>query len=133
MKKVKISPVFSDERGDIFDIITDKNIHHVGLFTIKQGSIRGKHFHKEQKQYTFVYKGKVKVRTKNLLDTKSNVEEYELEKMQMMLFPAFCYHEIIGVEDSECLVFTSKGREDNSYEEDTFRVENIESFELSTN
>ena len=130
MKIDKIKPVFSDERGSIYDVLTDENIHHVGYFTIKSGSIRGKHYHKEQKQYTWVHKGRIKVRTKNLLDKNAKIEELELGEMEMILFPTHCYHEIIGINDSECMVFTSKSRDGNLYEEDTFRVNNIESFNL---
>ena len=131
MHIVNVKPVFSDDRGHIYDVLTDENIHHVGLFTINRNSVRGKHYHKEQKQYTLVYRGHVKVRTKNLLEPGSKIEEFDLKDMEMILFPAYCYHEIIGMNESECMVFTSKGRERDSYEEDTFRVENIESFELS--
>lgn len=126
-----IKPAFSDDRGHIFDILTDENIRHVGFFTIKSNSIRGKHYHKEQKQFTFVYRGQVKVRTKNLLEPNSKIQEFDLKEMDLIVFPAYCYHEMTGIKDSECMVFTSKGRGGDSYEEDTFRVEDIESFELS--
>lgn len=130
MKIDRIKPVFSDNRGEIYDILTDQNIQHIGLFTIKKDSVRGKHFHKEQKQYTLVKKGHIKVKIKNLLEKNSKVEEKELKEMDMILFPTYCYHEVIAISDSECLVFTSKTREGNSYEEDTYRVNDIESFEL---
>lgn len=130
MKIVKINPVFSDERGNIYDILTNENIQHIGLFTIKKNHVRGKHFHKEQKQYTVVKTGQIKVKIKNLLEDNAKIEEFELKEMEMVLFPAYCYHEIIGITDAECFVFTSKSRQDNSYEEDTFRVNNIEDFSL---
>jgi dTDP-4-dehydrorhamnose 3,5-epimerase-like enzyme len=131
MKIDKIKPVFSDDRGDIYDILTDESIQHVGLFTIAKNAVRGKHFHKEQKQYTFVKKGCIKVKIKNLLEKNSNVEEMQLKEMDMILFPSYCYHEITGISDSECLVLTSRTRKDNSYEEDTYRVSDIESFKLN--
>lgn len=130
MKIIKINPVFSDDRGHIFDILTNENIQHVGLFTIKKNHIRGKHFHKEQKQYTFVKTGQIRVRTKNLLEDHAKIEEFEVKEMEMILFPTYCYHEITGINDAECLVFTSKSRNSDSYEEDTFRVNDIENFSL---
>ena len=130
MKIDKIKPVFSDNRGDIYDILADTSIQHVGFFTIKKNCVRGKHFHKEQKQYTWVKKGHVKVKVKNLLEKNSKIEEIELKEMDMILFPPYYYHEVTGISDSECLVLTSKTRQGNSYEEDTFRVSDIESFEL---
>ena len=130
MKIEKIKPVFSDDRGEIYDVLSDQKIQHIGFFTIKKNSVRGKHFHKEQKQYTWVKHGHIQVKIKNLLEKDSKIEEAELKEMDLILFPPYCYHEIIGISDSECLVFTSKTREGNSYEEDTYRVKDIESFEL---
>lgn len=131
MKIDKIKPAFSDDRGEIYDILADPSIQHIGLFTINKDSVRGKHFHKEEKQWIFVQKGQIKVKTKNLLEKNSKVEETELEEMDLIYFPPYCYHAIIGISDSECLVFTSKSREGNSYEEDNYKVSDIESFELS--
>jgi dTDP-4-dehydrorhamnose 3,5-epimerase-like enzyme len=130
MEITKISPVFEDDRGSIWDFLTDENIDHIGFLVSKKGAIRGKHFHKEQKQYTLVQKGKIKVATKNLKDKNSIIETKELNKMDMVFFPPYMYHSIEAVEDSECLIFTSKSRKGSGYEEDTFRVENINSFEL---
>ena len=126
----KISPAFEDDRGSIWDFLTDETVHHVGFLVSKKGAIRGKHFHKEQKQYTLVQKGKIKVTTKNLRDKNSIIETKELNQMDMVFFPPNMYHSIESVEDSECLIFTSKSRKGSGYEEDTFRVENINSFEL---
>lgn len=131
MKIEKIKPVFTDNRGEIYDILIDQSIQHIGYFTIKKGSVRGKHFHKQQKQYTLVQKGHVTVIVKNLLEKNSKIEEIELKEMDMVLFPPYYYHEVIGISDSECLVLTSKTREGKSYEEDTYRVNDIESFELN--
>ena len=67
----KISPAFEDDRGSIWDFLTDETVHHVGFLVSKKGAIRGKHFHKEQRQYTLVQKGKIKVTIKNLEDKNS--------------------------------------------------------------
>ena len=130
MEIIKINPAFEDDRGSIWDFLTDETVHHIGFLVSKKGAIRGKHFHKEQKQYTLVQKGKIKVTIKNLGDKNSIVESKELNKMDMVLFPPYVYHSIEAVEDSECLIFTSKSRKGSGYEEDTFRVESIDSFEL---
>ena len=82
MEITKISPAFEDERGSIWDFLTDETIHHVGFLVSKKGAIRGKHFHKEQKQYTLVQNGKIKVSVKNLQDPNSIVETKELNKMR---------------------------------------------------
>lgn len=126
----KIKPAFEDERGVIYDLLTNESVNHIGLLKSKKDSVRGKHYHKEQKQYTLVLKGKVKVVTKNLLDKNAQVVGTELDEMDIILFPPYCYHSLEAIEDYECLIFTSKSREGTGYEEDTFRVQDIESFKL---
>jgi len=128
MEITKIKPAFEDDRGSIWDFLTDENVHHIGFLISKKGAIRGKHYHKEQKQYTLVLNGKIKVTIKNLQNDNSVVETKELGKMDMVFFPPYLYHAIEALEDSECLIFTSKSRKDSGYEEDTFRVQDINSF-----
>ena len=72
----------------------------------------------------------MKLVTKNLLDKNAEVVVTELNEMDIVLFPPFCYHALEATEDYECLIFTSKSREGTGYEEDTFRVQDIESFKL---
>jgi len=131
MEITKIEPAFVDERGSIWDLLTAENVHHVGFLISKKGSVRGKHYHKEQKQYTLILNGKVRIVVKNLLDANAKLETHDLQKMEMMLFPPFHYHSIEALEDSECLVFTSKSRAGTGYEDDTFRIADIGSFKLN--
>jgi len=128
----KITPVFEDDRGSIWDLLSDEQIHHIGFLISKKGSIRGKHFHKEQKQYTLVTKGKIRVTTKNILDKNSKKQISELNKMEMILFPPYQYHELEMLEDAECLVFTSKSRIGTGYEDDTFRIDDIDNFTIDS-
>jgi len=125
MEIKKIEPAFEDERGSIWDLLTNDTIHHIGLLISKKGSIRGKHFHKEQKQYTLVLNGRVRISTKNLLEKNSELKSFELKKMNMVLFPPFHYHSIEALEDSTCLILTSKSRQGSDYEKDTIRIDDI--------
>ena len=125
-----MKPAFEDQRGSIWDFLTDETIHHIGLLITKKNTIRGKHFHKEQKQYTLVLSGKIRVTAKNLHDNNSELEIKELKKMDMVFFPPYMYHSVEALVDSECLIFTSKSRKDSGYEDDTFRIEDINSFIL---
>lgn len=131
MEITKIEPAFVDERGSIWDLLTTEEVHHVGFLISKKGSIRGKHYHKEQKQYTLVLNGKVRIVVKNLLDVNAKLETYDLQKMEMVLVPPFHYHSIEVLEDSECLIFTSKSRSGTGYEDDTFRIDSIGTFKLN--
>ena len=130
MNITTMKPAFEDQRGSIWDFLTDETIHHIGLLITKKDTIRGKHFHKEQKQYTLVLSGKIRVTAKNLHDNNSELEIKELKKMDMVFFPPYMYHSVEALVDSECLIFTSKSRKDSGYEDDTFRVEDINSFIL---
>lgn len=125
---IKIKPAFEDERGSIWDFLTNEEINHVGFLISKKGAIRGKHFHKIQKQYTLVLSGKIYVRMKDIRDKNAKLEEFDLNEMEMVLFSPFVYHSIESIEDSKCLVFTSVGRNYEAYEKDTFRVNDIESY-----
>ena len=128
----KIKPVFSDDRGKIYDILSDSSIRHITIFTINKDSVRGKHYHKKQKQWIFVLKGQIKVKTKNLLEKNSKIEEVILNEKDMIFLPQYFYREIIGISDnSECLFITSKFRKKSLHQEDTFSVNDIESFELT--
>lgn len=128
MEIKKIKPVFVDERGSIWDFLTDMAIHHIGFLETKKGAIRGKHYHKEQTQYTLVTKGKMRIIVRDVSGNNSPIEEYELGPYDMITFPPYCYHSIEALEDSECLVFTSKSRKGTGYEDDTYRINDINSF-----
>ena len=133
MDKIKLKPAFVDERGSIWDIVGDDIIHHSGYLISKKNSIRGKHFHKEQKQYTILLHGKMRILIKNLLNPDAKLEIIDLNEMEMILIPPFHYHSLEAIENSECLILTSKSRTNTGYENDTIRVNDIESFTLETN
>ena len=133
MDKIKLKSAFVDERGSIWDIVGDDIIHHSGYLISKKNSIRGKHFHKEQKQYTILLRGKMRILIKNLLNPDAKLEIIDLDEMEMILIPPFHYHSLEAIEDSECLILTSKSRTNMGYENDTIRVDDIESFTLETN
>jgi len=60
MNKIKLLPAFKDNRGLIWDLLGGEQIDHIGMLTTKKGSIRGKHFHKLQKQFTLLLSVKIK-------------------------------------------------------------------------
>ena len=49
MDIIKIIPAFTDERGSLWDLLTNENIKHIGFLDSKKNSIRAKHFHKKEK------------------------------------------------------------------------------------
>jgi len=73
-------------------------------------------------------KGRVKIVGKDLSTTNSEIEEIELGEMEMVLFPSNYYHSIEALEDSQCIVLTSKSRVGSEYEDDTFRINDIQAY-----
>ena len=128
MNKIKLKPTFEDERGSIWDILSSEEINHIGFLISKNGSVRGKHFHKIQKQFTLVLNGQIHIRTKNIKDKNAPIEEFILNEMEMIIFEPFVYHSIESIVDSKCIIFTTKSRNNDGYENDTFRVSDIESY-----
>lgn len=121
-KIIKINPVASDARGYIADILNDKSIKHVGIITCKAGSMRGGHYHKKQKQYTFVVKGKLRLTVKDLKAKNSKPQESIIKEMDIAEIPPYFYHSMEALEDSTILTLSSKSRSGNKFEDDTFRI-----------
>ncbi len=121
-KIIKIKPIASDGRGYIADILNDESIKHVGIITCKAGSVRGKHYHKKQKQYTFVIKGKLKLVVKDLKAKTSKPKESIIKEMDIAEIPPYFYHSMEALDDSTILTLSSKSRSGNKFEDDTFRI-----------
>lgn len=127
----KIKPIFSDDRGEIYDVLSNPEIQHITIFTVKKNSIRGKHYHKKDKQWIYVLKGQIKIKTKNLIEKNSKIEETILNEKDIIYLPQYFYREVIGISNSECLFITSIPRNNGSHKKDTFIVDDINSFELN--
>ena len=97
MEITKLQPAFVDERGSIWDLLSDDTIHHSGYLISKKNSIRGKHFHKQQKQYTLLLKGVMEISIKNLKDPQSSLEKYVLHPFEMILIPPLHYHSLLSL------------------------------------
>jgi len=93
--------------------------------------LEGNIFIKKINNGFFVLKGQIKVKTKNLLEKNSKVEETVLNEKDMIFLPQYFYREVIGISNSECLFITSLSRQDDSHKKDTFTVDDIKSFELN--
>ena len=125
----KILPAFTDDRGDIVDVITDTTITHVGRITFTPGSIRANHYHKKSNQYNYVLSGKIELTVKNLKDN-TPIEIIPLESNDLILVPPFWYHSLKSISNAELMIFTTSPRNDGGYEDDTFRISDIKNFTL---
>ncbi len=122
-KVERIAPAFSDDRGSIVDVLNGKEIRHAGIITFRKGSVRAKHYHKKQTQYTYVLKGKIELTTKDLRDkvpVKSNVV---ISEGYLASIPPMVIHIYNALDDSVILDLTTESRSDGGYEDDTFRVD----------
>jgi oxalate decarboxylase/phosphoglucose isomerase-like protein (cupin superfamily) len=112
---------FKDERGEIVDLIEDRNINAVTFISFTKGSIRANHYHKETTQWNYLLKGKIKL-VVQIGD--GAIEERILEPGDLVSTAPMEKHALVGIEDSDLLVFTEGPRGGKEYESDTFRLEN---------
>ena len=133
MEIIRIEPAFVDDRGSIWDLLPQQDIKHVGLLISKKGSTRAQHYHKNQIQFTLVLQGKMKVITKDVRNTNSDMETCEMGEMEILVSPPYQYHSFEFLEDSKCITFSTGKHSGEDYENDTIRVKDILSFSLDKN
>lgn len=119
MKK-KLAPQFSDDRGEILDILTGENIDAVTLITFTKGATRANHYHKETIQWNYVTNGKLIYASQEIGGVK---KEITLNKGDFVTSNPNEIHAFKAIENSELLVLTKGPRAGKDYEEDTFRLE----------
>lgn len=125
MKVKKIRPSFEDERGTITDLLDDTTIVHAGIITLKTNTVRGRHYHRKSKQYTYVLNGKIELIYKDLRKKNARKQSIILVPRDMVLIEPMMIHSLRSLEESTILVFTSKARGGSGYENDTCRVEKL--------
>lgn len=119
----KTDPVFTDQRGSIFDLLDDAIIQHVGIITSKKGTIRGNHYHLKQDQYNYIFSGKVKLLTRNIEGDSKLVESHILVPGDFVSIPTKVIHTMEFLEDTVFLDLNSESRSNDGYEKDTIRVQ----------
>ena len=85
-----------------------------------QGAVRANHYHKKTTQWNYVISGRIKLVTQFEDEA---VQETILEKGDLVMTVPFEKHALVGIEDSELLVFTEGPRAGKDYESDTFRLD----------
>lgn len=115
----KIAPVFSDERGDIFDLVEEK-VGHVGFITFKKGAVRANHYHIQSVQFSYIVSGTIMLRTS--ATDGSDVREYELTEGTLTRIPPMLVHTYTAQTDATMLDMTTLSRNDDGYEKDTVRI-----------
>lgn len=118
----KLNPVFSDDRGLIFDII-DTPVEHVGMVTFsKAGIIRGNHFHKKSTQYTLTLEGTLKLTTYTQHNKNDTFREDILSENTFVVIPPNTVHTYESLDTARILDITTQNRREDGYEADTVRI-----------
>ena len=120
MKIIATQINHQDDRGAIMDLVEGMNINAVTFISFRKGAVRGNHCHKQTTQWNYVIKGKIQL-VAQVGD--EPVEEAVLEKGGFAVTGPMEKHSLVGIEDSEILVFTQGPRGGKEYESDTFRLD----------
>jgi len=102
------------------DLIEEARINAVTYISFTKGAIRGNHFHKRTTQWNYVLKGRIRL-VSQVGD--GPITETVLCKGEIAVTKPREKHALVGLIDSEMLVFTAGPRSGKDYESDTFRLE----------
>jgi len=115
-----IKPAFKDRRGEIFDILEEGKVGHIGMVTFARGVERGHHYHLKSTQYSYVISGNLEL-TISDIDGK-NKKVYKLKGGSFNVIPPKKVHTYKALSKSVMLDLTTLSRNNNGYEKDTIRV-----------
>lgn len=121
MVKLRREQAFQDERGVIVDLLIDENINAITYLTLALGAVRGNHFHNETRQWTFVISGRV---TYAESSSGGAIDAVVGLPGDLFLSEPRMIHAVRADIESSIIVFTSGPRAGESYEKDTYRVDN---------
>lgn len=121
-----IQPEFIDSRGGITRILeSSMPIRSILSITSFKGSVRSNHYHKKDTHYCYLVSGKMEWFEKPVEG--GELESAILDPGDMVFTPAMMIHAVRFLEDSVFLTFATETRNQQDYEQDTVRVQLIES------
>ena len=107
----------SDDRGEIWDILTDEIISSVSFITFNKDAIRGNHIHHNTSQWNYLFSGSLEV-----VVHEESQKEFKIEPGQIFLIEPGIAHAMRAKQKSQLFVFTLGDRAGTRFEEDTFRL-----------
>ena len=119
------TPVHTDMRGSIFDILAPTEIHHVGFLVSTPGSVRGNHYHKETTQHIFITSGSMKYWYLDATRPSEDPQFVIAKAGDLVTSEPLEIHAMQMLEPTSFVVLTQGKRVGKDYESDTFRVESI--------
>ena len=118
--RVAIRPPFTDERGDILNLV-DAPFTSAAVITSVKGAIRGNHYHKTDSHYCWLQKGRMVYAHRPAGETAAP-QQWVIEAGQLFYTPPMYEHAMHFTEDSVLLVFARNNREMTHYDADTIHV-----------
>lgn len=100
------------------------NIQSILLISSKAGAVRSNHYHKTDSHYCYLLSGLAIWFEKSVVGME--LEHVILSPGDMIFTPPMTIHAVRFLEDSQLLVFTTKLRDPEHYEDDTVCVELIQ-------
>lgn len=130
----EVLEAFTDDRGEIRDLLRDTKIDSVTYLFTKKGAVRGNHYHPRTWQWTYVMSGRLRVETREVMShrvasrrpgdmTAGAQHSAEAPAGTFLVDPPLQAHAWEGLEDTTVLVFTQGPRSGLGYESDTVRLD----------
>jgi len=110
---------FSDDRGQITDIVENQLVDSITLLTTKKDAVRGNHYHQVTTQYLYILEGSCNYYSQ----VDGNVTVEIARKGDLIVTPPCERHAFEALEDSLFLAFCHGPRGGTQYESDTYRLE----------
>ena len=111
---------FEDHRGLIKDLLVGESVDAITLIETNKGGVRGNHYHKKTIQWIYMLSGSLEY----VFQTgDSDTERVVLGPGHLVKTEAWEKHAFIALEASQFLVFSRGPRSGESYEDDTFRLD----------
>jgi quercetin dioxygenase-like cupin family protein len=120
MKRIALVPSFSDDRGEIVDLLENESINAITIVTFTAGAVRGNHYHKHTTQWNYLMTGKIKLVSQVPGEP---VTETVMTPGDFVVTEPNVRHALVGLEASSLMVFTKGPRGGKEYERDTFRLD----------
>jgi dTDP-4-dehydrorhamnose 3,5-epimerase-like enzyme len=95
---------WEEERGEFVQIAYQEEIHHLALFEIRRGFVRGNHYHQMKDEVFYIFQGKLKALFMDM-DTRQK-EERVLEKGDKIRIRSNCGHTFTGLEDTVAVEYS---------------------------
>jgi len=111
---------FTDERGEIRDILTHEDIDAVTYITFAKGAVRGNHYHEETIQWDYVLSGVIECYSRQGIE--GPIEMKVLTAGDLVKHPIGECHALRALEPASMLSLSKGPRKGFDYEKDVIRL-----------